>query len=261
MSGRDDGGEALVLTYHSVSDAAGPTSISPDTFAMQMETLAACGYDSATLDEFLDWHEGKRPLGRKLLITFDDGFSDFVDHALPILEDHGFGALMFVPTRKLGAPEDWEGANRPARRLMHGCELAALQARGVEFGAHSRTHANLPRLSADEREEEIAASGADLADLLGRPTKSFAAPYGAVDADTVAAIGRHYPIAFGTRFAPALAGVDRHDIPRIDMHYFRARAHWRNFLEGRRGYFRLRQALRWLGNKVRGNTILQGGYS
>lgn len=252
MSSRNDSsGEALVLTYHSVSDAAGPTSISPEIFAMQMETMAECGYGSATLGEFLAWHEGHAPLGRKLLITFDDGFSDFVDHALPIMERHGFGALMFVPTQKLGGSEDWDGANCPKRRLMHADELSPLKARGVEFGAHSCTHANLPRLAIDRREQEIERSGKELAELLGCPTRSFAAPYGAVDAQTIAAIGRHYPVAFGTRFRVARAGRDRHDIPRIDMHYFRARRQWRDFLEGGRAYFRARQALRWVGNRVR----------
>ncbi len=247
----DIGGEALVLTYHSVSDADGPTSISPATFAMQMEMLATCGYGSASLDDFLGWHKGAAPLGRRVLITFDDGFRDFVDTALPIMEHHGFGALMFVPTRALGAPESWAGANCPARPLMRAEELAALTTRGVEFGAHSRTHAHLPSLDPAEREDEIAGSAQDLAALLGKPTLSFAAPYGAVDAETVNAIGRHYAIAFGTRFATARIGRDRHDVPRIDMHYFRNPRRWLGFLEGRRGYFHARQALRWVGNKVR----------
>ena len=44
----------------------------------------------------------------------------------------------------------------------------------------------------------------------------------------------------------------RHDIPRIDMHYFRVERAWRNFLEGGRVYFRARQALRMVGQAVRG---------
>ena len=250
-SAHDTGGEALVLTYHSVSHSTGPTSIAPATFAMQIQAVVDCGYRSATLDEFIAWHEGRQPLDRKLLITFDDGFEDFVAHALPVLERHGFTALMFVPTRKLGAPEDWEGANHPARPLMRPEDVRDLARRGVEFGAHSRTHANLPRLSPEDREMEIAGSGDDLAEMLAHPTRSFAAPYGAVDSDTVGMIGQHYPIAFGTRFALARRGRDRHDIPRIDMHYFRTAGQWRGFLQGQRGYFRARQALRWVGNRVR----------
>ena len=33
----------LVLTYHSISDAGGPTSIPPDVFATQMQVLADLG--------------------------------------------------------------------------------------------------------------------------------------------------------------------------------------------------------------------------
>jgi peptidoglycan/xylan/chitin deacetylase (PgdA/CDA1 family) len=135
---------ALVLTYHSISDAPGPTSISPDSFAMQMETLARCGYASARTQEFLDWHQGKGDMARKVLITFDDAFADFAEVAVPILERHGFTALMFVPTRKLGGAEDWYTFPPTNRPLMRRDQILALHKQGMEFGAHGRTHCPLP---------------------------------------------------------------------------------------------------------------------
>ncbi len=243
---------ALVLTYHSISDAPGPTSISPATFAMQMETLAACGYEAATLDQFLAWHEGRAELGRRVLITFDDAFADFADAAAPVLRRYGFSALMFVPTHKLGGVEDWYTQPATNRPLMRREQIEALAAEGIEFGAHSRTHPHLTRLTPAERDMEISGSGEDLAQWLGRPTAAFAAPYGDVDAGTVETIARHYRAAFGTRFAKARRGQDRHDVPRIDMHYFRGSRVWRNFLEGGTAYFGARSLLRAVRSAIAG---------
>ncbi len=243
---------ALVLTYHSISDAPGPTNIAPATFAMQMEMLGRCGFTSARLDEFLAWHQGKGDMARKVLITFDDAFADFAETAVPILASHGLSALMFVPTRKLGGLEDWYTAPPTNRPLMTREQLVALSAQGMEFGAHGRTHVPLPSVSGQARTDEIAGSGADLGAWLGTPPASFAAPYGAVDADVIREIGAHYAIAFGTRFAEARRTDDRHDISRIDMHYFRSPLAWRNFLEGGRLYFRARKLLRSVGTLVRG---------
>lgn len=243
---------ALVLTYHSISDMPGPTSISPATFAMQMEMLVRCGYSSVRVEEFLDWHQGKDGMERKVLITFDDAFADFAEAAVPILKRHGFTALMFVPTRKLGGVEDWYTHPPTNRPLMTREQIVALAAEGMEFGAHGRTHCPLPSVSGKARTEEIAGSAADLAEWLGAFPPSFAAPYGAVDTNVVCEIADHYAIAFGTRFAEAQRTDHRHDIPRIDMHYFRNSWAWRNFLEGGRLYFAARQLLRAAGQRVRG---------
>lgn len=234
----------LVLTYHSISDAGGPTSIPADIFAMQMEALAEAGYRSETLEGFLGWHEGGTEEGRRALITFDDAFADFSEAAFPILKRHGFSALVFVPTQRLGKPEAWIGANVPARLLMDWEQVRSLASQGIEFGGHSRTHADLTTLDARAREQEIAGCADDLADQIGQPVAGFAAPYGHVSPEVVAMIGRHYRAGFGTRFALARQGRDRFDLPRVEMHYFRRRSRWTGFLEGRRGYFRLRQGLR-----------------
>jgi len=237
----------LVLTYHSISEAGGPTSIPSATFAMQMAALADAGYRSVRLRTFLDWHDGNEEGSgdnRRALITFDDAFADFADEAAPILKRHGFSALVFVPTRQLGGVESWEGASRPARDLMNWDTVRALAAEGFEFGGHSRTHPDLTGLDAAACEAEIAGCAEDLAERLGGPVESFAAPYGRVSANVVTMIGRHYRVAFGTRLALARPGRDRFDMPRIEMHYFRKRRHWAGLLEGRRGYLRVRQGLR-----------------
>lgn len=235
----------LVLTYHSISDAGGPTSIPPAAFADQLQTLADLGRRTLRLSEFIDWHEGKNGSAEDgVLITFDDAFADFGNVAAPILQRHGFSALVFVPTRRLGRPEGWVGANEPARLLMDWSTVRSLANEGFEFGGHSRTHANLTRLSPAELEDEIAGCADDIAAQVGKPVEGFAAPYGRVSPGVVKAIGRHYRVAFGTRLALPKRGHDRFDLPRIDMHYFRDRKRWAQLLNGSRNYLRLRQSLR-----------------
>ena len=240
----------LVLTYHSISNAGGPTSIPPDVFAMQMQTLADLGRRSLRLSEFISWHDGRIGKDDGVLITFDDAFEDFAEVAAPVLKHHDFSALVFVPTRRLGSPEGWIGANDPPRPLMDWATVKALADDGIEFGGHSRTHANLTKLSAADREDEIAGCAADLSAQTGKPVEGFAAPYGRVSPEVVETIGRHYRMAFGTRLALPRRGQDRFDIPRIDMHYFRDRAHWAGLLQGHRNYLRLRQILRAVRSRV-----------
>ena len=241
----------LVLTYHSISDAAGPTSIPPAVFERQMQVLADMGRRSLRLSEFIDWHEGKNgEADDGVLITFDDAFEDFAEVAAPILKRHGLSALVFLPTRRLGRPEGWEGANDPPRPLMDWEAVRSLAKDGIEFGGHSRTHANLTKISEADREAEIAGCAEDISAQIGQTVQGFAAPYGRVSPDVIEAIGRHYRIAFGTRLALPRRGQDRFDVPRIDMHYFRNARHWTGLLKGRQNYLRLRQALRAVRSKV-----------
>jgi len=234
-----------VLTFHSISSDSGPTSISPETFRMQMDVLADCGVAAMTCDEFLDWHRGGAPDGRRrVLITFDDGFADFATAAHPVLHERGYSAMVFVPTGKLDYREDWRGAHSPPRRLLGWSTVRELAAAGVEFGGHGVAHADLTRVPAPVRRHEIERSARELEQQLGRPTRAFAAPYGHVNREVLADVARTYEIAFGTRFRRALPARDPYDVPRIEMHYFRSPRRWREFIEGATGYWRARRALR-----------------
>lgn len=54
--------------------------------------------------------------GRGLVgLTFDDGYTDFVDTALPLLRAHGCGATLFVLPGRLGGENAWDPLGRASR--------------------------------------------------------------------------------------------------------------------------------------------------
>jgi peptidoglycan/xylan/chitin deacetylase (PgdA/CDA1 family) len=246
-----------ILMYHSISTAAGPTSIAPPTFRMQMEELVASGAPVVGLDRL---HERAPLPPRAVVITFDDGLVDFAEEAWPILRELGLPATNFLPMGRLGGRDDWGASGAPvARPILTPERVVHLAEEGVAFGAHSLSHADLTTLPWSACAHEVRESGDALARLLGVPCTAFAAPYGATNARVRREIAARYRVAVGTRLARARAGDDPHDLPRIEMFYFTDRARWRDFLAHRGGwYLRRRQALRAVRRAVVGAARATG---
>jgi peptidoglycan/xylan/chitin deacetylase (PgdA/CDA1 family) len=242
--------QADILMYHSISDAPGPTSIAPDVFAAQMQALAASGLPVVTPDALAN-----PPAPRVVIISFDDGFQDFADTAWPILRDHGFCPIVYLPSGLMGGSDSWAGGNIPARPLMSWDRVEALAAEGVCFGAHSVTHPDLTTLDALMLEEEVSGSGQDIAARLGQPTRHFAPPYGASNSSVLRQVAQHYDTSVGTRLGVAKAGDDMHDLPRLEMFYFNNIARWKTHLAGRGGpYLTARRVMRGIRAMVRGKS-------
>lgn len=235
-----------ILMYHSISEGSGPTCIAPGVFRQQLEVLAGLGYTTVSMAEVAAWRDGRRELpARPVVLTFDDGFVDFAENAMPVLRSHGFKATVFLPSGKVGGAADWRGAEEPPQPLMDWTTVRELADEGIEFGAHSVTHCALTSLPPDQLRQEIGDSVAALEHRLGRSCTSFAPPFGAYNAEVGKAMGRYCEVGVGTRLARALSADDRYNLPRIEMFYFQDAARWRAYLEGRAdGYLRLRASLR-----------------
>ncbi len=238
--------EVDILMYHSISYEPGPTSITPDIFRGQMETLEACDYQVISLSDFTAWHQGKTDLPpRPVAITFDDGFADFAEHAFPCLKSHGWSATVFLPSGKIGGAEDWRGANEKPRPLLTWEQVKKLSDEGIAFGGHSVTHADLTSLSQGDLRREIRSCKDDIAQHTGKTPASFAPPYGHANAHVREEIAKAYDISVGTRLQRAGAGSDLFEVPRIEMYYFRDLERWRSYLEGSANwYLSARRALR-----------------
>src|SRR5262249_47213358 len=130
-------------------------------------------------------------------VTFDDAYAALTEFALPFLLELGLTATVFVVTGAVGRLSSWTG-EASGRPIMSPSQLRDFQARGIGFGAHSRSHPDLTTLADAEAEAEIGGSKAELEDLLGAAVTRFAYPYGAYDRRIRDIAARHYACAFTT---------------------------------------------------------------
>jgi len=117
--------------------------------------------------------------GRKVILTFDDGCAAVLENGLPVLQQHGFGAIQFLVAGLPGGRNEWDVRKGDvAERLMTVEEVRRWLAAGMEVGSHSMTHRNLRHLEESEAREEIAGSKKKLEDTYAVPIRHFSYPYG-----------------------------------------------------------------------------------
>ncbi len=190
----------MILMYHAVDmviEDPNKVCVTPSRFAQQMAWLARRGrrgVDISTLVDAMGSSRHQDMVG----ITFDDGFVSVLDHAVPALQRHGFGATVFVVSGRLGASNDWEEPGTPSWPLLTGPGVKALAAAGIEIGSHGVNHVRLAGASRQELTHEIATSRTDLTSLVGADIRGFAYPYGSMDGAAWQAVrdaGYHYACA------------------------------------------------------------------
>jgi peptidoglycan/xylan/chitin deacetylase (PgdA/CDA1 family) len=205
--------------YHSIVDGSDdPYAVSVGAFREQIRWLSEHGFEVVPLSTLVRSIQTRSygNLRKKVVITFDDGYKDFLDNALPILLVNGAPATVFLVTDLLGGSPAWNesGAHE---RLMSEDEVRCIKAQGISLGSHTATHANLPLLNHEDLRRQLTDSR-DTLNFLGESFYAFAYPWGqwsnqAVEA--VKATGYECAVAVGeqTRFTPDNTYV----LPRIAM--------------------------------------------
>jgi peptidoglycan/xylan/chitin deacetylase (PgdA/CDA1 family) len=175
-----DGRTLRVLMYHKVNDVEGnrmsmPTSL----FDEQMAQLQEFGYTVVDLDAVLAHYvDGAALASDAVLITFDDGYRDNLEHAAPILRKYGYPAVQFVPLGYVDDPlplphEEALATRGILNRTVDWEELAELERSGVRIESHGISHRPLADLELDEAAREIVVSKLRLEERLGRPIRAF----------------------------------------------------------------------------------------
>lgn len=210
------GGQSAILTYHSLDDSGSVISLSPDLFRRQMEFLAASRIPVVPLQQALC-------SAGSVAITFDDGYRNLLDHAIPVLEQHRFPATVFVVTAYCGRSSNWPSLHQekaPELPLLNWDRLASLP-ESVSVGAHTIHHPDLSRLTPAQCEGELRDSRQEIEQRLGRACPWLAYPYGASSPKVRALANSHFDLAVGTSLRFVSHAADRMDLPRIDAYYLR----------------------------------------
>lgn len=234
---RPPGHGVTVLIYHRVGGGSlGEVDLDVSVFADQMAELA----ESATvisLDRAVSLLSADRiddadppREADHVVVTFDDGTPDVVEHALPVLERHGIPMTLYLAT---GHVDDGVGFWDPADAPLTWAAVRELAASPlVDIGSHTHRHSLLDRLDRPQIVDELDRSIDLIGEHTGTSPRHFAypkalAPNAAADAEVrarfaSAAIAGTRPNEYGATDVHLLA---RSPIQRSDaMRWFRRKA-------------------------------------
>ncbi len=174
-----------ILLYHAVTSVPGshiaPFAVTPDEFGRQLDCIVEAGYRCITFSELAEKLE-ELPTDRDpamqntVVITFDDGYADFAEHALPALRERRMSSTLYVTTGWL----EGRGAREPgpSDRMLDWSQLPELAEQDVEIGAHSHSHPQLDTLGHAALRDEMVRPKQRLEEVLGAPVRSVAYPHG-----------------------------------------------------------------------------------
>jgi peptidoglycan/xylan/chitin deacetylase (PgdA/CDA1 family) len=209
-----------ILCYHSIDDTwESPLAVRGSDFTRQCAWLRRHRtiVDVSEAARVMD-RNGRLPRGT-VALTFDDGFADTYDRALPVLQQYQIPAMVFVvaETIRCGQNADW--VNDPPStglRVLDRDQILEMADSGIAIGSHSLHHRTLTDLSPDECLDDLRTSREILEDVLGGPVDHLAYPRGIHDAMVRTAAARAgYSWSFSLPRGPE--EVTNHSLPRVGI--------------------------------------------
>ena len=196
-----------VLMYHSVGSAMPPglehLSVPAALVREQLSALRENGYELLGLTEALAASVQQRQV---VAVTFDDGFVDFVEHAMDALRDVQAEATVYVPSRAMGAIATWLPGDSAPPRIMDTLQIAEVAAAGVEVGSHGAEHVPMDVLPRRTSVSYLRESRERLEQVTGSSVRSFCYPHGYHSRglrDEVKLVGYQNACAIGHRRHPS----------------------------------------------------------
>jgi peptidoglycan/xylan/chitin deacetylase (PgdA/CDA1 family) len=152
-----------------------------------------------------------------VVLTFDDGYADFVREAWPILRRYEFPATVFVTTGWI-ADAGQHAAGRPLDRMLDWAQIRELAMANIEIGAHSHSHPQLDQLDDASLCRELGDSRALLEEGIHAPVRTLAYPFGySSNRVRLAARASGYRCAAAVRNLRATPSDDPFMLPRLTI--------------------------------------------
>ena len=198
----------VILCYHSIDNSNSYISNTPKQLEEHLSFLIDRGYRFASLAKLathlMRYSNGNEP--RLASITFDDGYRNNVEVALPILEQYKCPATFFITTGWVGSRLGRYFSELPDLPLMARKDWEVLARHPlVTLGAHSHTHPRLAQLAPEDVENELITCKHVLEEVTRYPITSVAYPHGSVS-PMVVSVARRIGFQTGCTIQPRFTG-------------------------------------------------------
>lgn len=208
----------LILMYHATvlgnKKQEFIYSIDSDRLCHHLDLLKKMGWHTACIKDL----ERVEQLPKKtVMITFDDGFANNYDGAyLPLLR-RNMKATWFITSGCIGSYSTWLDHNNN-EKMLTADQLREMSFREMEIGSHTLSHPDLTTLAAPEIEKEIRQSKIQIEDIIQKPVRSFASPYGRYNHTTIDCIkDSGYLFACSVRPGWYSTTASDYELPRITI--------------------------------------------
>jgi len=168
-----------VLIFHSICQKPETViDVSPANFRDQLKYLLDEGYNIISLEELVKNRANPDPKG--VVLTFDDGFVDFYENAIPILQELGnLPATVYAISQFVQDPDlkfkFGSGANKRSMNAKQIEEISRLDF--INVGSHTHTHLDLVRNDGADISKEIDESFTIIKELTGNSKVDFCYPW------------------------------------------------------------------------------------
>ena len=177
-----------ILMYHSIelmprSTIMRSLHVPPARFNFQMWLLKKLGYRGLSMRKLKPYLSGEK-IDKVVGITFDDGYSNNLTNAAPLLKKLGFSATCYLVSKKISLTNTWDASKGITQRpLMNEDEIIEWLDLGMDIGAHSQTHPDLVKLSKKDAENEIHECKNELESAFNIQIEDFCYPFGSFNDD------------------------------------------------------------------------------
>ncbi len=152
-------------------------SVTPENLDAQLAYLKNAGYNVISLDDLLLHLGGNGDLPPKpIVLTFDDGYRDNYLYAFPLLKKYGFSATFSLVTQYI----DQDNPNHLSWE-----QVIEMRQAGMDFAAHSYSHADLKNKDVDFLVYQILGSKEAIEARIQEPLHFFTYPSGSYDQLTI----------------------------------------------------------------------------
>jgi peptidoglycan/xylan/chitin deacetylase (PgdA/CDA1 family) len=218
----DGAASMTILCYHSVDPAwESPLAMRPGEFEEHAAWLAR-RRTVVPLSEAVKRLDSKGRLPRGMAaLTFDDGFTGVLEHAVPAVQRHGLPMTVFLVAQTLSdeglaawwvrTPPPWPLTTLTVDEVLHLRDL------GVDFQSHSWAHRDLPELDEEACERDLRQSREFLEDLLHASVPYLAYPRGLHDA-AVRRAAHRAGYSHGFTLPEGPEAIDEYAVPRVGVH-------------------------------------------